>query len=92
MDVREFIGLEKSFVEELKNERPTCHDCSAEFGNGNVHHVGCDMERCPVPSCGGQFISCGDNFKTRYFKGLADNKGTPHRGRLVVDDGWRGDN
>lgn len=36
------------------NER--CHDCNIVNKRGNVHHWGCDMERCPV--CGGQLISC----------------------------------
>lgn len=31
-----------------------CHDCNAK--HGEVHHYGCDAERCPV--CGGQLISC----------------------------------
>lgn len=34
-----------------------CHDCGIENKKGNVHHWGCDMERCP--KCGGQLISCG---------------------------------
>ena len=34
-----------------------CHDCGIENKRGNVHHLGCDIERCPV--CGGQLISCG---------------------------------
>ncbi len=32
-----------------------CHDCGV--GRGEVHHFGCDMERCP--RCNGQLISCG---------------------------------
>jgi len=36
------------------NER--CHDCGILNKPGNVHHRGCDMERCP--KCGGQLISC----------------------------------
>jgi len=31
-----------------------CHDCLVQ--PGQLHHVGCDMERCPV--CGDQAISC----------------------------------
>lgn len=31
-----------------------CHDCDAKVGE--LHMLGCDMERCPV--CGGQLISC----------------------------------
>jgi hypothetical protein len=76
-DEQEFVGLEESFVEELKEERPTCL-CSVPYGN--THHVGCDAECCPV--CQQQFISCGHNFKTKYFKGLGDNKGTSHQGRV----------
>ena len=34
-----------------------CHDCGIENKKGNVHHWGCDMERCP--KCKGQLISCG---------------------------------
>jgi hypothetical protein len=33
-----------------------CHDCNIVNKPGNVHHWGCDMERCP--KCGEQFISC----------------------------------
>lgn len=39
------------------NER--CHDCGIINAPGNVHHMGCDVERCPV--CHGQFISCDCN-------------------------------
>lgn len=33
-----------------------CHDCGIENKQGNVHHCGCDIERCP--KCGGQLLSC----------------------------------
>ena len=33
-----------------------CHDCFVDNKTGNVHHVGCDMERCP--KCKDQIISC----------------------------------
>ena len=35
-------------------EGERCGDCGAQ--KGFFHHVGCDMERCPV--CGMQMISC----------------------------------
>lgn len=31
-----------------------CHDCNV--GKGQIHHMGCDVERCPA--CGLQLISC----------------------------------
>ena len=34
--------------------RGPCHDCGAV--KGQLHAVGCDVERCP--SCGGQSIYC----------------------------------
>jgi hypothetical protein len=46
-----------------------CHDCSVPYGD--AHHVGCDMERCPI--CRDQFISCGHNFQVRYFEGPYDD-------------------
>ena len=33
-----------------------CHDCGIINKKGNLHHFGCDIERCP--NCGGQLISC----------------------------------
>lgn len=39
------------------NER--CHDCNIVNKKGNIHHLGCDMERCP--KCKGQLISCRCN-------------------------------
>lgn len=34
-----------------------CHDCGIVNKPGHYHHLGCDVERCPV--CSGQFLSCG---------------------------------
>ena len=33
-----------------------CHDCGILNRQGNFHHPGCDIERCPI--CGYQLISC----------------------------------
>jgi hypothetical protein len=33
----------------------SCHDCGCD--PGGIHHLGCDVERCP--RCGGQLITCG---------------------------------
>ena len=35
-------------------KRATCHDCGTK--EGQLHILGCDMERCPF--CGNQLISC----------------------------------
>ena len=48
---RDVTELERS-VGEI--ERKQCHDCGVR--EGEFHHPGCDMERCPF--CGGQLISC----------------------------------
>ena len=34
-----------------------CHDCGIVNKIGNIHHYGCDVERCP--RCNEQFLSCG---------------------------------
>jgi len=34
----------------------SCHDCGIENHVGNIHHQGCDVERCP--RCEGQALAC----------------------------------
>lgn len=41
---------------EYSDDGERCHDCGIKNVKGNVHHYGCDMERCP--KCGKQLISC----------------------------------
>lgn len=38
--------------------RPACGDCGVE--RGGFHHLGCDIQRCPV--CRWQMMSCGCRF------------------------------
>ena len=38
----------------LERARRACGDCGV--APGGLHHLGCDMQRCPL--CGGQLISC----------------------------------
>ena len=40
--------------EDPNGEDYDCHDCNVS--EGQIHHEGCDMERCP--NCKGQLLSC----------------------------------
>jgi rRNA maturation protein Nop10 len=44
----------ESISDDTKEER--CHDCGRLNDGAHYHHLGCDMEKCPV--CGGQLMSC----------------------------------
>ena len=41
-----------------RHERGKCHDCGVV--SGGFHHLGCDMQRCPL--CRRQMMSCGCRF------------------------------
>lgn len=59
---------------EFYDELPTyCHYCGIVYGN--IHHIGCEIERCP--KCGGQFVCCDchDAFKIRRYYLPDDKKG-----------------
>jgi len=46
----------KKELKELGDELFHCHDCGIENKEGNVHHFGCDVEKCP--KCKDQFAFC----------------------------------
>ncbi len=52
-------------------------DCDVK--EGELHELGCDMERCSI--CGGQFISCDCNYdeklKRKASEGMAPRKRVP---------------
>ena len=55
------------------NKKGRCGDCGAV--PGHYHHVGCDLERCPV--CGDQLISCRCNdADNRYWPAPYDKEPT----------------
>jgi hypothetical protein len=45
-------------------ESEPCPDCGVIYGN--VHHVGCSWEKCPVDE--GQFLGCGHDEDAKYLK------------------------
>ena len=52
---KKMFVIKRKFYERIPYDRDgECHDCNVT--KGQLHHPGCDMERCPA--CGGQSISC----------------------------------
>jgi hypothetical protein len=53
-----FILIENKRLKRIPYRNPYkikyCHDCGVELGQ--IHHYGCDMERCPI--CKGQLFIC----------------------------------
>lgn len=62
-----------------------CHDCNV--APGQFHHLGCDMERCPI--CGEQLISCGcfdeEECHLSSIQKLGDTLATLKEGRKEVN-------
>ena len=49
-----YLEIQGDVFERLRETENMCGDCGAT--EGEYHHLGCDMERCP--KCRGQLISC----------------------------------
>lgn len=54
---KKFDRLVESIHDDSKDKR--CHDCGRLNDGDHLHHLGCDMEKCPV--CGGQLFWCNCN-------------------------------
>jgi hypothetical protein len=64
---------ERGLVEDELVGEP-CRCCGVIYGN--VHHVGCDSQSCPV-DYDGQFLGCGHDMYAKYLKGPNDFKYHP---------------
>ncbi len=72
---------ERNHFDHFNND--SCHDCGIHTDGFQIHHVGCDNERCP--KCGGQFISCGccwEYCDSRCGNWEAEGCNKPHAGKI----------
>ena len=58
----------------FEKEKSRCGDCGAV--TGHYHHVGCDLERCPV--CEGQLLSCGCNDADNLYHTIRNGRPTSY--------------
>ena len=57
-----------------------CGDCAVK--EGQIHELGCDMERCPF--CGRQLISCGCDLKHFYPEHVSIHDNPPTRDSMLT--------
>ena len=57
-----------------------CRCCGVIYGN--VHHVECDSESCPVEPYDRQFLGCGHDMDAKYLKGPSFKEYAYHPGLL----------
>jgi hypothetical protein len=74
-------GIEMALAPWPPRRRARCGDCGVLPGGS--HHVGCDLQRCPV--CRGQMASCGCWFDEDFDHMERDSNGCPTE--VVVSGG-----
>ena len=58
LDGKQYVRDKTHYFDEERqpDSKERCHGCGILLRPGNVHHFGCDDERCP--KCGEQLITC----------------------------------